>query len=313
MNNLFRSLLVTTAILAVPTVHGAQPAAAPQRAAAALTATNSLGPTEVKLRPTTLTAAQIVERYAAARGGLDSWRKIATLATAGKMDAGRARQVRPEDYAAGHKRPLTGPGSDSDRGTMVQVPFVMEFKRPRKARVEIDYHGQKAVQVYDGTKGYKLRPFLNRADWQLFSAEEAKAAAMQQELDGPLLDYVAKGTKIAVEGMGAVEAHDAYRLKLTFKDGQDERLWVDATSFLEVRIDTIRKVSGRPRSVVTYLRDYRTVNGVKIPFLSETQVEGRPDPERIVVETATVNPTLDDSRFVPPLDGVAARLAVPKS
>jgi len=314
VNRTLRILLTGYALLAAAALQAAdttaKPAAAAHRLAAPSPKAQAKAPAEPKLRPANLSVAQIVERNAAARGGLEAWRKINSMSMVGKMDAGRAREIRPEDYAPGHKRPLTGRGSDRDPGTMVQVPFVMEFKRPRMSRVEINYRGQTAIQVYDGVKGYKLRPFLNRSDWESYGPEEMKAAELQQELDGPLMNYLAKGTRIDVEGMAPIEGHDAFRLKLKFKNGQEERLWVDATSFLEVRIDGTRRVGGRERPILTYLRDYKVVSGVKIPFLTSTQIEGRPDPEQIIASTVTINPDLNDSRFSPPQDAVLPKPTV---
>jgi len=68
------------------------------------------------------------------------------------------------------------------------------MKRPGKSRVEIEFAGKTAVQVYDGTNGWKLRPYLNRNDVEPFTAEEAKSEA-GKTLDGPLVDYAAKGTR----------------------------------------------------------------------------------------------------------------------
>jgi len=46
----------------------------------------------------------------------------------------------------------------------VQLPFVMEMKRGRKTRLEIEFANDKAVQVYDGANGWKLRRSLD-AEW----------------------------------------------------------------------------------------------------------------------------------------------------
>jgi len=43
----------------------------------------------------------------------------------------------------------------------VELPFVMDLERGCKKRVEIECNGQTAIQVYNGTRGWKLRPFLN--------------------------------------------------------------------------------------------------------------------------------------------------------
>ncbi len=223
-----------------------------------------------------LTAAQIVEKNVTARGGLQAWRAVQTLSMSGKMDAGGKQDV--------------------------QLPFVLEMKRQRKTRLELQFNGQTAVQVYDGTNGWKLRPFLNRHDVEPYTPEELKAASMQMDLDGPLVDYAAKGTRVQLEGIEQVEGHDAYNLKLTLKSGQVQHIWVDAQTFLDVKVEgTPRRLNGKFHPVATYLRDYRSVNGLMIPYVNETVVESVKKTEKIIVEKVIVNPNLEEARFSKPL------------
>jgi hypothetical protein len=183
----------------------------------------------------------------------------------------------------------------------VQLPFVLEMERNRKTRLELQFNGQTAVQVYDGTNGWKLRPFLNRRDVEPYTPEELKAASMQADIDGPLVDYVSKGTKVQLEGLQSVEGHDAFNLKLTLKTGQVQHIWVDAQTFLDVKIEgTPRRLDGRFHPVATYMRDYRSVNGLMIPYVNETAVDGVKQTEKIVVEKVIVNPKLEDSHFSKP-------------
>jgi hypothetical protein len=183
----------------------------------------------------------------------------------------------------------------------VQLPFVLEMERNRKTRLELQFNGQTAVQVYDGTNGWKLRPFLNRRDVEPYTPDELKAASMQADIDGPLVDYVAKGTKVQLEGIQSVEGHDAFNLKLTLKTGQVQHIWVDAQTFLDVKIEgTPRRLDGRFHPVATYLRDYRSVNGLMIPYVNETAVDGVKQTEKILVEKVIVNPKLEDSHFSKP-------------
>jgi hypothetical protein len=222
-----------------------------------------------------LSASQIVEKNVAARGGLQAWRAVKTMSMSGKLDAGGKRNV--------------------------QLPFVLEMERTRKTRLELQFNGQTAVQVYDGTNGWKLRPFLNRHDVEPYSPAELKAASTQADLDGPLVDYSAKGTKVELEGVQPVEGHDAYTLKLTLKSGQVQHIWVDAQSFLDVKVEgTPRHLDGKFHPVATYYRDYRSVNGLMIPYVDETVVEGVKKTEKILVEKVVVNPTLEASRFSKP-------------
>lgn len=242
-----------------------------------------------------LSAAQIIEKNVAARGGLGAWRAVQGITMTGKMDAGgnrdRANFPMPEDEKASGLPPQR-------LKDQVQLPFVLELKRPRKSRLEIQFAGQTAIQVYDGTNGWKLRPFLNRHEVEPFSAEELKAASLQADLDGPLVDYAAKGTKIELDGTENVEGHNTYRLKLTMKNGQEERIWVDAATFLEVKIDgTPRRLDGRFHAVAIYYRDYRPISGLMVPHVLETVVDGVKDHEKIQIESVTLNPKLEDSRF----------------
>lgn len=227
--------------------------------------------------PAQLTAAQIVDKSVAARGGLQGWRAVQAISFSGKMDAG-------------------GKGKD-----IVQLPFVLEMKRPRKMRVEIEFAKQKALQVYDGVNGWKVRPFLGRNDVEPFSPEEANSAAMEPDLDGLLVDYATKGNKVELEGTEKVEGHDAYKLKVTTKANQLRHVWVDSQSFLEVKIDGVpRRMDGRPRPVQIYLRDYKAVNGLMFPYTLETVVQGFQPSHKMTIETVTVNPKLEDSLFVKP-------------
>jgi hypothetical protein len=41
---------------------------------------------------------------------------------------------------------------------------VMDLERPRKMWFEPQFGGKTAVQVFDGTNGWKLRPYLNRLE-----------------------------------------------------------------------------------------------------------------------------------------------------
>jgi hypothetical protein len=85
------------------------------------------------------------------------------------------------------------------------------------------------------------------------------------------------------------------------KDGQVRHVWVDSETFLDVKIDGIpRRMDGRMRPVEVYMRDYRSVNGVMVPYLLETQVQGLQPSHKMQIETVVVNPKLDDSRFAQP-------------
>jgi hypothetical protein len=257
-----------------------------------------------------LSAAQVVEKHVAARGGLQAWRAVQTLSLTGKMEAGsgdsaaRSLKMARERMDAGAKRAHTdvvaGPAKEEAK-QQVQLPFKLEMMRPQKSRLEIEFGGKTAVQVFDGKSGWKVRPYLNRNDVEPFTPVEAKTATETADMEGPLVDYAAKGTKVEVEAVEPVEGHDTYKLKLTLKTGTVQHIWIDAHSFLDVKVEGApRRMDGRMHNVFTYQSDFRSVQGVMIPFVLETAVDGYRETHKTHIEKAALNQKLDDAAFAKP-------------
>ncbi len=244
-----------------------------------------------------LSAEQIIEKNVAARGGLSGWRSLQTLEMKGKMQAGGNK--RPTIPVPGTK---VGPEVKSTRPVdQVELPFTMELGRGRKQRLEVQFNGQTAVQVYDGSQGWKLRPYLNRHEVEKYTSDELKQASTQSDIDGLLIDYAAKGSKVELAGVEQVDGRNAYNLKVTDKNGNIRHDWVDAQTFLEIKVEgNPRRLDGKSHPVATFLRDYRSVNGLMMPYLMETVVEGVKDTEKIKIEEIVSNPKLDASQFAMP-------------
>lgn len=271
--------------------------------------------TDTPQTQTKLSAAAIVDKNVVARGGLQAWRAVQTMELSGLMGAGgnqRSTLNMPSPSGPSPSRKNQAVVMPTRPKDEVQLPVTIYMERGRKVRVELQFHGDTALQVYDGANGWKLRPFLNRRVVEPFTAEELKSSADQQELDGPLVDYAAKGSKVALEGMEKVEERDNYKIKITFKNGDSKTVWIDAETFLESKIEgTPRRLDGTYHPVEIYYRDYRNVNGLRIPFLIETRVlpvaktaTGLRDtpvpPEKMVFDKIVVNPKLEASLFAKP-------------
>ncbi len=250
---------------------------------------------------------RVIEQNEAARGGLERWRKVQSMSLTGTLEAGPARDPvkvsrdwmgTPQSRKAEARRVLL---HDKDAAPkQVSLPFVMELQRPRRTRLEVRFQGQTAVQVFDGARGWKLRPFLGRHEVEPFTPAEQRLALQQADLDGPLIDAIAKGHQVELLGTEAVEGHDAYKLRVTSEDGLLRQVWVDAKTFLDLKVDGTRWMDGKPRAVMTYFRDYRPVEGLLVPHLLETRVEGVATPEKIVIEQVKVDAPIAVARFSKP-------------
>ncbi len=302
----FAVCLATMAAATAATDPKAGPKAArPQQRQAAV-------PAPVQIHLPSMTAQQIVERNAAARGGAAAWQRVTAMTMSGKLDAGKVRKdggqlgvVSKQDRArakAEMRRALQGGAPlpvAADK--TIQLPFQMELKRPVMTRLEVPFRGETAVQVFDGANGWKLRPYLGRHEVEPFTDDEMKVARSQQELDGPLINHKTKGTAVELDGAEMVDGRGAYKLKLTLKNGDVRHLWVDAKTFLDLKIDAApRRWDGKMRQMATYYRDYKQVDGLMIPHRFETVLEGVRGSENIYIEKVALNPAISNARFAKP-------------
>jgi hypothetical protein len=274
--------------------------------------------------PVKLSAEQIADRNIAARGGLAAWKAVRALTWSGKLDVGsgdsttRSAQYVANERVSARKKTkalIAGQGKEPDANapavSQVQLPFTLSMERPHKTHLELEFAGKTALQVYDGTNGWKVRPYLNRIEVEPFTADESKAEAHADGMDGPLIDYAARGTKVAFEALEKVEGSDAYRLRLTKKSGSVQHVWIDAKSFLDVKVEgTQRRMDGRMRDVWVYQRDFRPEQGLMIPHVIETSVDGYRDTHKMLIEKVAVNPALDQAIFARPVMPAAAAAAV---
>jgi hypothetical protein len=263
-----------------------------------------------------LSTAEVITKNVAARGGLQAWRGVQTMSLSGRTGAGGNQRATLRLPTQGQATVVTRKTDQSPvpsrRVEEVYLPFLMELARPHKMRFELEVAGQTALQVYDGVNGWKLRPYLNRLEVEPYTADELKIASIQSELDGPLVDYAAKGTRVESDGVEKVEDRDTYKLKLTLKSGDVTHVWVDAQTFLETKIEgQPRRLDGIYHPVEIYYRDYRNVNGLEIPFVLETRVvpvtktamrlrDTPVPPERTLIEKVVINPKFDAGLFSKP-------------
>jgi hypothetical protein len=222
-----------------------------------------------------LTAAEIVAKNAAARGGLDAWRKVETMVWIGHIESAHA--------------------------PMPSMQFKLEQRRPNKTRLQINARGEKSMRVFDGVQGWKLRPNAGRTEAQPFTPQESKFAQAGHGIDGPLIDCAAKGNSVTLEGVDEIGGRKAYHLNVRLAQGGAEDVWVDTETWLDVRFDRMTDgPAGAPRRVSATFGDYRTVEGLRIPFLITTGGGPGTTPDKMQIELVVLNTPLDESTFANP-------------
>ncbi len=174
---------------------------------------------------------------------------------------------------------------------------IREVKRPGRLRLEFTAQGVTGVYAHDGERAWRVSPFDGRLEPEPMPPESARAAIEWGDIDGPLVDWRAKGHLVELAGRESREGREAWKLRVTLKGGDVRHLYLDERSFLHVRTDARRTVAGRPIEMETTFGDYRETAGVQFPHAIGVGARGGPRRLGILVQTIEVNPALDDARF----------------
>jgi hypothetical protein len=232
--------------------------------------------------PDAKTADEVVARNVAARGGLAAWRKVNTMGWFGHVEHGSVTKDAP------------------------QVPFVMQLERPNKTRFELKEQMSNFTRVFDGQRGWRIRPGGDgRPETRMFSPDEVKFARSEYVIDGPLIDCKEKGVLVDLDGIDMMEGRRAYRLSVRLPAGAERKIWVDAQTNLELRLDRPSQSPFSPgKPVSVYFYDWAREGGVNLPHRIETTGLGASAAsgaaERLVINHVLVNPKLEEMAFVPP-------------
>jgi outer membrane lipoprotein-sorting protein len=182
----------------------------------------------------------------------------------------------------------------------MEAPFTMTKARPEKMRLEFTIQGMTGVQAYDGTTGWMVMPFMGKKDPEAMTGDMLKEVKDQADFDGPFIDYAKKGNKVELLSKEKIEGTEAYKLKLTQKDGSETIVFLDAESFLEIRMESKKKMQGQEIEGETTLGNYQEVGGLLFPFSIENKAKGMPGGQVITIEKVELNPTIADDLFAMP-------------
>jgi outer membrane lipoprotein-sorting protein len=225
------------------------------------------------------TADEILAKHVAARGGMEKLKAVTSMRMTGTM--------------------TVGPG--------MEAPIVLETKRPKSMRMEFALQGLTGIQAYDGTTAWAVMPFQGKKDPETLPAEQTALMDEQADFDGQLIDYKEKGNTIELAGKEPVEGTDAYKLKVTLKNGDVRYFFLDAEYFLEIRTEGSRTVRGTQMDFESSIGDYKEVGGLMFPHSIESGPKGAAQKQKLTISKIELNPGIDDARFKMP-----AAAAVPQ-
>jgi hypothetical protein len=228
------------------------------------------------------TADEVIAKNIEARGGMEAIKAIQTTRAEGTMTMGP-----------------------------MQMPFTVEMKRPNQMRLDFSLQGMQASQAYDGTAGWQIMPMMGKLDAEPMSGDELKQFKNQADMDGALVDYKSKGSKVELLGVVDVDGTQAYKLKLTRDDGSEEINYIDTEYFLAIKTESSTKIQGQDMQGSAILGDYKEVAGTMIPH-SITNVITGPMGEikqEMLITKIETNIDVGADRFAQPAPKAAKEVA----
>jgi hypothetical protein len=218
----------------------------------------------------TPTVDELVAKNIEAKGGADALHALQTLRLTGKLLV---------------------------RQGQIELRYLETRERPDKVRSEASLQGMTAVQAFDGTEGWKISPFQGRKDPEKMAADDVKALVEDAEIDGPLVDWQAKGSTVEYLGTEDVDGTAAHKLKVVRKNGDVSLVYLDPDHFLEIRIMTQRIQHGAQTEEEVDLGEYEKMDNVFVPFSIESGQKGDTDKQKTIIEKAETNVPVDDAIF----------------
>lgn len=223
------------------------------------------------------TADEIVAKSLAARGGLDRILAVKTLRMTGGISF-----------------------SGGEDGSLV-----VGWKRPGKFRQDLTLKGKSILRVTDGSNAWTMNQLAGDTEAKPLPPEQMDGVAEQADFDKPLVQYKEKGSQIEFLGKDILGGKTAYKLKVTLKNGAVRYEWLDPETYLETRWQGKVSVGGNDIEFATTFSDYRTVDGLKFPFMAETETIGSDRSQKIVFTKIEVNPPIADDWFTKPVPPAA--------
>jgi outer membrane lipoprotein-sorting protein len=207
---------------------------------------------------------ELVARNIEAKGGLARLREVRTIKQVSRM--------------------RTADGMEATQTTFL--------KRPNLMRQEVSFGGQLVINAFDGVTPWIINPFAGPPRPIAISGPQADAIREQADFDGRLVDYHAKGYAIALAGAETMDGRRVHHLRITAPSKQLSHLYLDAATGLEVKETTAVDQA----KLEQQFSDYRTVDGLTVPFLIRLLTNGVVQSE-IRVQSVEFNVQVDDAIF----------------
>jgi len=221
----------------------------------------------------TLSVDDIIQKNIEARGGAKKWAKVENISM--------------EGIYVSFSEP---------------APFKIWRKRPDLYRFDSTRINKFVIHAYDGQKTWWINPLMGpkfEKPQDIPSQNNLDKVTLRERFFEPVFwNYTNKSNKVELEGREIFDDKDCYKLQVTLADSTIEFWYINAESFLEVGMTGDTYDFGIKNSLETFFGNYEDVDGLKFPFLIESEYGTRY--RSMEIENVKINTEIDPSVFVMP-------------
>ena len=211
----------------------------------------------------------ILQKHVEARGGMERLSSVRTLRAAGRM------RIRGEYDAT----------------------FTTVWARPQRGRIEVDIRGRVSQQGFDGNAGWQLANLRGASEFVPLPPEVVAELARGIDVEGPLVDPARKGNRVRLVGLDSVEGTAAWNVEVMTREGEIRLIFLDTERFLEIK--EVRKEPITGLDLETTFSDYKSVDGLWMPYQLESALDGRVG-DTTFIESIELNVPVDETEFTRP-------------
>ena len=214
-----------------------------------------------------VTLDEVIQNNIDARGGIEKIRALKTLKFTGTMQT------------------MGG-----------EMSFVQWYKGNSKMRMDMKSEAFSMTQATDGIIAWGDNPFSGGSGPQVITGPQADNLHRQADFAGDLIDHKEKGLTLELTGSEDLDGMTAYVVKVTDPTGDSHSIYIDAITWLEVKMVRKGAMMGQEMTLEVLLSNYQDIGGVIVPM----QVDIRSDGMDLVSMTRNsfeANIPLDDEMF----------------
>jgi outer membrane lipoprotein-sorting protein len=176
-----------------------------------------------------------------------------------------------------------------------EVSIIVWYKAPDKTRVEISQNGEIAIYVVTNESAWMCDASRGFPEPTPLPEDQAREAINNADVY-PFINYKKKGNKIEFLGIEEFEGAEVYKVKLIQNSGAESLHLMDVRTGRELKIINKIWLNGKEMIYETIERDFRKVDGLLLPFLTEHIINGI-QVRKMLIEDVEINIEIDDTLF----------------